>query len=201
VTGDGDQDWAEMNSILDFLNQPIVLTLITLTVGSYLLSLVAERRSRKDKLRDRMIDFLTEAGDNITQFVPHIYAQLHTGNVAIDQALKDGLKDLFAKRMSVQIGSQAYLKSEEFHQQYFQLLDQLTTVVACITEFEQGGNSEETVLKIRENRISLGESWPLADESLGTETGRPADELILWMDMIMHRTTHLLSSNLKSEMR
>jgi len=190
-----------MNSILDFLNQPIVLTLVTLTVGSYLLSLVAERRARNDRLRDETIGFLTEAGNSINEFVPHIYAQLRRERIEIDQAIHEGLKNLFARRGSVELGSQVYLKSEEFFQRYCQLQDELAAVVACITELEQVGDSEEAVLNIQQRRQRLGDSWPLANESPGPNAGRPVDEFILWMDMITHRTTHLLSSNLKSVIR
>ena len=187
-----------MDSVFDFLNQPIILTLITLTVGSFLLSLVAERRARNDKLRDKAIEFLTDAGDIISQFVPHVYGQLRTGSTNVDDALRIAIKDLFAKRLGIQVGSQAYLRSETFLSQYYQLLDQLMAVVVCMTELEQGGNTEETLLKIQEHSRRLGDSWPLADESLPPSTGRPVDELILWMDMILHRAAQLLSKHLKA---
>jgi hypothetical protein len=73
-----------MDAIFYFLNQPIVLTLITLIVGSYLLNLVAERRSLRDKLRDQAIEFLTDASNHVGLLVPHIYEQLRTRNLKND---------------------------------------------------------------------------------------------------------------------
>lgn len=107
-----------MDSVLHFLNQPIVLTLITLTVGSYLLSLITERRARKNKLRDESIDFLTEAGESINSLVPHNYAHLRTGSIQTDDAILDGMTRLFSKRMRIQVGSQAYLRSDKFPKRY-----------------------------------------------------------------------------------
>ena len=187
-----------MNGVVEFLNQPIILTLVTLIVGSFLLSLVAERRARKEKLRDKAIEFLTEAGNNINHFVPIIYAQLRTGNLMSDQSLADGLKDLYTTRMSVQVGSEAYLRSMSFYQQYFQILDQLTGVVTCITQLDQGEEEQKIVAKIQKSRLQFADAWPGASDPLRNFEGRPIDELIAWMDMIMQRTTHLLSSHLQS---
>jgi hypothetical protein len=183
------------------MNQPIVLTIVTLLIGSYLLNAITERRARRDKLRDKAIDFITEAGNTINRFVPHIYSQLRTDNLAFDQAIQDGLKDLFAKRMGIQVGGQAYLKTDEFHQLYFRLLDEIVGVVNCISELERGSDAEKIVQEVRASRDLLRDSWPLEDESLGSAAGRPVDELILWTDTIMHRTTHLLVSYLESVMR
>lgn len=112
-----------MDSILAFLNQPIVLTLITLTAGSYLLGLVTERRARNNKLRDVSIDFFTGAGEIINSLVPPIYAHLRTGSTRTDDAILHGMASMFSRRMRIQVGSQAYLKSTEFAKRYDQLLD------------------------------------------------------------------------------
>jgi hypothetical protein len=145
-----------MNSILDFLNQPIVLTLVTLTVGSYLLNLVTERRARKDKLREKTIDFLSEAGNNINQFLTHVYRQLRTNNIELDQAIADGLKELHSKRIGIQVGSQAYLNSKDFPKQYYQLLDELGGVVLCI-------DVAEKIYAILGNKYDQGEYVSLSE--------------------------------------
>ena len=187
-----------MNAIFDFLNQPIILTVISLIVGSYLLSIVAEHRSRKNKLRDQAIEFLTEAGDIITKIVPHIYEQLRTGNITVTQGITNELKELFSRRIFIQVGSQVYLKSDTFHMQYFRLLDEISAVIVHMTALEQGADEEDAVAKIQEFQTRLVNAWPLATETLDPNTGKPVDELIIWMDMILHRATYLLSSHLKA---
>lgn len=190
-----------MDTVLDFLNQPIVLTLITLIVGSYLLNLVAERRSRRDKLRDQAIQFLTEASNNIGMFVPHIYEQLRLGNLETTTEMTEALKNLFTKRMRIQVGSQAYLKSEQFYRQYFQLIDEFPSVIESIQALEQGEDAEKIILRTQKHSKQLLENWPLEGESFHPLSGEPVDELILWMDLIMHRITDLISSNLRAAMR
>jgi hypothetical protein len=185
-----------MNPIFDILNQPVVITLISLVVGGYLLNVIAERRTKTDKIREKSIDFINEVGNHIAGFTPHIYEQLRQGRTSLSPDGVEAFRDLFSTRMSVQVGSQAYLKSKNFHLQYFQILDEFMKVVVCMNELEQENNPEETVKKIRDHQKRLSESWPLPDETSSPNTKQPVEELIAWMDMIMRRATHFLTTNL-----
>ena len=76
-----------MTSIIEFLNQPIVVTLITLFVGSYLLNVIADRRSRKDKLRDKAVEFLTETGNDMNSAISIMYGHLEGHDSESDSKL------------------------------------------------------------------------------------------------------------------
>lgn len=186
-----------MDRVFDFLNQPIVLTIISLIVGSYLLSIVAERRSRRDRLKDKSIEFITEAADTVNAFVPLIYRQLRTNNLKVDQAIEDGITELFSSRLRIQVGSLAYLKSEEFARQYFWLLNELSVVMQLMIEFERGEDQSKTLEKVITRQKNLQAEWPLENEELSPRDGTPVAELILLMDLILHRITHLLSTYLE----
>lgn len=186
-----------MNTILEFLNQPIVLTLITLLVGSYLLDMVAERRSRRDKLRNQAIQFLTEASDYIGELAPHIYERLRTGNLENTPEMEEGLKKLFSRRMSIQVGSQAYLQSPAFSRQYLELINEFPAVIESIRILTQGGDAQVVLAHIQRRSRRLRETWPLPDEALHPQTGEPLDALILWMDLVMHRITDLITAHLR----
>ena len=187
-----------MDSVLVFFNQPIVITLVTLVVGSYAISLITERRARRNTLRDKGVEFITGAGSSINRVFPHLYGRLRTGRVEWDQTLDDELHELFSKRMWIQIGSQAYLKSETFHVQYFQLLDEVMGVVQLFREVELAGDTEQTRRKIRDNCDHLIRSWPLVDEAIPSSTQQSGSELVAWLDAIMHRVTALLVESLDS---
>jgi hypothetical protein len=189
-----------MQNIIDFLNEPIVLTLVTILIGSYLVSVIADRRARKNKLRDEAIQFLGEAGDHINQIFPLIYRNLRTGAIEVDPLIEDGLTNLFSKRMSIQVGSQAFLHSELFYKQYFRLLDLIALVIVSMSGF-QTADREQALAQIRKNRLQLSEDWPVVEEALFLEPLEPIDEYIAWMDMVMLRTTQLLSSHLDEAMQ
>lgn len=190
-----------MDQIFDFLNQPIVLTLVSLVVGSYLLSLVAERRSRQNRLKEKSIEFLTEAADTINTFIPLIYRQLRTGSLKVDQAIEEGLTDLFSGRMRIQVGSLAYLKTEKFAHKYFELMDELSAVMQFMVQFERGEDKAEVLHAVIVRREKLMADWPLNGEEHPPSSGTPVDELIWLMDLTLHRTTDLLSSYLEDVVR
>jgi hypothetical protein len=189
-----------MENFLELLNQPIVLTLVTILFGSYLLSVVADRRARKIKLRDEAIQFLQDAGNHINQIFPLIYRNLRTGVIQVDHHIEKGLTDLFSKRMSIQVGSQAFLDSEFFYNQYFELLDQIAAVIVSMSAYEPDAR-EKVIAQIKKSRLQLSEDWPVRNEALILESREPVDEYIAWMDMIMLRTTELLSTHLEAAMR
>lgn len=184
-----------MTSIIEFLNQPIVVTLITLFLGSFLINMIADRRSRKTKIRDEAIEFLAETGNDLNSVISAIHGQLEGHDTEGYMNLVEGFTRLFAKRLSVQIGSQAYLGSEKFHQQYDRLLKELERA-AFYLDGEQD-SSEQIISKIQERRDRLGKAWPIENETLQPPADKPADELMQWMDMIMLRTIHLHTINLK----
>ena len=42
-----------MDRLLTFLSQPIIVTLLSLLIGSYLFTLLAERRAKREKIREK----------------------------------------------------------------------------------------------------------------------------------------------------
>jgi uncharacterized protein YukE len=161
-----------------------------------LLDVIAGRRSRKNKLRDQAIEFLTETGNDINSVISIIQGQLEGHSSESYSKLVESFTRLYAKRMRVQIGSQAYLNSEDFHQQYDKLLHELERVASFLDREQDTSN--QIISKIQERRNRLGKAWPIENEMQQAPANKPADELMIWMEMIRHRTTHFLSNNLRS---
>ena len=187
-----------MDPILEFLNQPIILTLVTLTVGSYLLNLVADRRSRRNLREDKAIEFLNEAGNTFNQAVVQIFRKLRNNTIAVDEHVEQTMTLLYSERMGIEVGSRAYLGSEVFFKDYFKLMDDYTFVFVMMKQVdEQGAKPEEVVPRIQEYRRKLLASWPLAGETTEPDGDTVIAELILLMELILHRMTDLLTRHLK----
>ena len=190
-----------MDPILEFLNQPIILTLVTLTIGSYLLNLVADRRSRRNLQEDKAIEFLTEAGNIFNQASVAVFGKLRTNSIHVDDSIEQALVKLYTYRMNVEVGSRAYLQSDAFYKDYFRLMDDYTFVVLMMKQLhEQQVSSEEAVLLIQKHRGKLLDSWPLEGEITVPDGDTLIAELILLMELILHRMTDLLTSHLKAVM-
>ena len=189
-----------MDPILDFLNQPIILTLVTLIVGSYLLDLVAERRSRRDRSKDQAIEFINDVADHTNAFVVAVFDKLRPNNLVVDDHLRNAIRDLFSGRMSIEIRSKAYLKSEDFHTQYFIMMGEFADVMETLVWVDQGVPDEEIIPRIQAKCYGLVQSWPLAGERTAPDSEELVQHLILWMEMINHRVTDLLTRHLKKVM-
>ena len=189
-----------MDPILEFLNQPIILTLVTLTIGSYLLSLVAERRSRRNVLKDKAIEFLGEAGEIYNQFSVQIFGKLRNNSIEVDRPIEQAVTELFSKRMGIEVGSRAYLKSDAFFKDYFNLMDSSVMVVVVMKQVGQGTPHEEAIHRIQEFSRELVGAWPLEGENTVPDGDTLIAELILYMELILHRMTDLLTSHLKEVM-
>jgi hypothetical protein len=113
----------------------------------------------------------------------------------------EGLKDLFTRRMSIQVGSQAYLESETFYLKYFRLMGEFPGVIESLRALEQGEDAAGVMQRAKEHIERLQVQWPLEGEAIHPQTGEPVDALILWMDLVMHRMTDLITSHLEKAMR
>jgi hypothetical protein len=57
--------------------------------------------------------------------------------------------------------------------------------------------SEQILAQIQEHRSRLRKAWPIENETQQAPANDLAHELMQWMDMILNRTTYLLSTNLR----
>jgi hypothetical protein len=85
--------------------------------------------------------------------------------------MAEELRNLFAKRMSIQVGSDAYLKSEHFYRQYFQLLNEFPGVIESMQTLEKGEDAEKIMRRAKKHISQLLETWPLEGESLHPQSG------------------------------
>lgn len=193
-----------MDAFLEFLDKPIVVTLLSLTLGGYLLSLLSDRRARKDKIRDKAIELLTEVGSDVNRVTGSLFGYLRSGRVQIprDSDLNRAMGNLFLKRMSIRVRSQAYLGSEDFSQKYDTLVWQLRRLMDAMGTLAGEDDLDQVVADIRNRKKRLGDAWPLDEEEVRLESREPPfDELLAWTEMIVHRATHLLSTYLKSSLK
>src|SRR5205085_10299200 len=121
----------DMNEIFAILNKPLILTILTLSIGSYLFSRLSERRTKKDKIREKAIQLLEDVGTDVNAAISSIYGRIRTQDFEIkpDSFIDEKRKALFNKRFSVRIRSSVYLKSEEFWKEYEQVTFEIDKIV------------------------------------------------------------------------
>ncbi|MCY7321555.1 MAG: hypothetical protein LH660_07085 [Phormidesmis sp. CAN_BIN36] len=194
-----------MDKLLTFLSQPIIITLLSLLIGSYLFALLAERRAKREKIREKAIQLIEEVGNDLNAVFSRIIGRVRLGNFNIekDSPLNEKRGLLFTKRFSVRIKSEAYLKNKDFWQKYDYLvfeIDKIITVMRSITEL---ADAQKIVQEIREHQQRLFHEWTIDEERYKHKpnASSPSDELEVWHRMIWDRAVWLLSTNLKAELR
>jgi hypothetical protein len=196
-----------MKILFEFLNQPIILTIITLTIGGYLFSILNDRRARRDKTREKAIELLEEAGDDLNLVFSRLFEVVRFGQfpVAEDSPLQQERRTLFVKRFSVMLKSKAYLKSKRFWSQYDQLVWEIEKIVLFVSKNSDDHDLAQTITEIQSRRKHLTEKWALQDESLDESLNiaetTVSDELLSWANMLWKRAIFLLSTALQDALK
>ena len=192
-----------MDDIFAILNQPFILTLLSLTLGGYLFRLLSDHRARKETIRDKAIEFLTEVGENINSVISKLFWHINNEKPHVwkNEGLKKEIGELISNRMGVQVKSEAYLKNSDFYEKYVYLVWELYFVRGTIGELINEYDLDQIMVRIRQRKEKLNETIPLEDEVLIQRGNQPYNEIASWTQMILNRAATLLSSHLKATLK
>jgi hypothetical protein len=193
-----------MDSILTLLSKPIVLTLITLAIGSYLFTKLTERRSKKEKIREKAVQLLEDVGNDLNAVISLMYGHIRNSNFQIDKdsAVYEKRGDLFTKRFSVKIRSKVFLQSDEFWQRYDQLTFEIDKIVRFMVSIPKQSERENQIKTIKDRQKQIAKAWQCEERVTHSDYGDPlANELVIWADMVWDRSNWLISTNLNTVFR
>jgi hypothetical protein len=192
-----------MEQVLTFLSKPIILTMLTLGLGSYLFAKLAERRSKSEKIREKALQLLEDVGLDLNAAISLMYGHIRNSNFKIDKdsPLNEKRAFLFTKRFSVRIRSKVFLKSDEFWGRYDQLTFEIDKIVIFIGSLSSGYDLEHALSAIAVNKQRFANEWHCEDRTSHSKYPPPADELVKWADMVWDRANWLISTNLEKVFR
>ena len=192
--------------VFEFLNRPFIVTLSSVILGGYLLNLVSTSMVRKNAIRDKAIDFLVKAGEDINQVSSRLFGYLRREETKPGESkiAREKILELIASRMGVKILSEAYLAQKDFFAKYQLILWELygirEAIVSVSTE-EKDAGIENIIAKVRHHQKVLAETWPMKEEEIVPEGAPPFDDIFIWTQMTVNRASSLLSAGLKSVLR
>ena len=194
-----------MDKLLTFLSQPIIITLLSLVIGSYLFTLLAERRAKREKIREKAIQLIEEVGNDLNAVFSRIIGRIRLGdfNIERDSPLTEKTGLLFTKRFGVRIKSESYLKNKDFWRKYDYLVFEINNIITVMKSITEVEDAQEIIRKIREHQQRLFREWSIDEEKYKSTSNASSlsDELEVWHRMIWDRAVWLLSTNLKAELR
>ena len=89
----------------------------------------------------------------------------------LDSVICAGISDLMSRRTSIEIRSKAYLKSEDFHKEYFSLMGGFSDVMGIFMRVGQGIPDDELIARIKEKQISIRLEQVKKNSSIGQLRG------------------------------
>lgn len=194
-----------MDKLLTFLSQHIIVTLLSLLIGSYLFTLLAERRAKREKIREKAIQLIEEVGSDLNAVFSRTIGRIKLGdfNVERDSPLTEKKGLLFTKRFSVRIRSESYLKNKDFWRKYDYLVFEINKIITVMKSIAEVEDVQEIIREIKENQQRLFHEWTVDEERYKSKSNASSlsDELEVWHRMIWDRAVWLLSTNLKAELR
>lgn len=191
-----------MEYILTLLSKPIILTLVTLGVGSYLFARLTERRSKKERTRENALKLLDDVANDLNSVISVIYGHIRRADFKIekDSVIDKRRAELFTKRFSLRIKSKAFLRSDEFWQRYEQLAFEIDKLVRFMMSLATQQNIE-VVAQIKKHQERFAKEWPFKDRLVHSKYPPPSDQLVIWADMVWDRSDWLISKQLNTVLR
>jgi hypothetical protein len=193
-----------MEAILTFLSKPIIVTTITLTVGSYLFARLTEARSKREKIREKSLQLLEEVGSEINAVISLMYGHIRRGHfgMGVTSELNEKRGALFRKRFSVKIRSKVFLQTDDFWQRYDQLTFEIDGIVRLMMSLSNDYVADDVVSDIDANRRRFAEEWPSSDRTANSRyEHRLSTEFVKWADMVWDRANLLITTYLEKLFR
>ena len=187
--------------LLDLLNSKIFNTAITLAIGGLLFSWISNKRARKDKLREKRIEFLEEVGNNFNSAVAQNFYRIRNQMPYSDKdQFTNVWAELFKKRFLIRLKSESYLKNKSFAYKYDFLIWEIRDITHFVGHTTYKPLTEEKIQEIQDRIERLQEEWPIKEMPHPKEkkVGPGYQKLLEWNSMVYKRALKLLIKNLKS---
>jgi hypothetical protein len=198
----------EEQKTIPFYNQPIFLTLLSITLGGIAITLITKNIEHKSKRREMAINFLNDMGLKFSSILAVLTGHIKRkdyGEKISEKAIK--LKgSLFSERFSVRVKSKAYLKNNDFWKKY----DYLIYDIDILLYIMKSSNPSNYIDKIDERMKLLQEYWLITDIQLKENDSIfkkeklediPNDDyhnkLTKWSNMIWIRANILIQESLE----
>ena len=196
---------ALFNTLSFVVDKPIFRTLLTLFVGGYLLKTISDSRAKKDKIREKAIEFLEETGSDINSVFSMIYGCLRSNNltIVVNSELYKKRGELFTKRFLVRIRSKAYFKKDIFWKQYDDIVWELHHIVNFMVENTSRDYETDDIVNLIESNIArFKKDYPFHnDRKPNNKFNSPVKELFIWTEMVWDRANYLIANYLENSLK
>lgn len=193
---------AILNLLSTFIEKLMFSNLLMVFVGGYWFKKISDNRTRNEKVREKMIDFIEEAGSDINLVLSLIFNHLRRNSIEVrnDSELFEMSGELFTKRFLVRVRSKAYLKKDHFWKQYDHIAWELHEIVCFMEKITSHHYQTDEIVTLIDANISwLKKDYPFHNDRKSSNSfDSPVKELFVWTLMVWDRADHLITTHLEN---
>ena len=193
-----------MDQVLGFLNQNIVVTMLSILLGGYLLNRIAESRARTQAAQTRILEFLETIGTDLNKAMTSLFREVRLGDLEDPESSKfmDDIASLFGKRFIVKIMSQTHMKNTTFSDKYVSLCRELREIGAMLLAIREGSTSDGPDAVAVKHTEELDQTWPVVgDKNEYKDVDRKYRKTAMWLDAVWIRAEELVQSQMMTTVK
>lgn len=219
----GDAAWTRWIGVL---NEPLVSTLLTLGIGGFLFSLLADRRARRGKNLEKAVETVDAMGKDLNHVLTALFLYIRSGNytgsgggdpgvaanrAAASEKLHGYVSDLYAKRFAILVQTKAFVPTRPswwpgarrpaITKRYRLLVRNIESLLQLTDRAYNDPQWETSESDVRKKIEELEAAWPLKWTVPKRALKPRFGVLNEWGEQIWARAAALLSSTLSYILR
>lgn len=180
---------------MELLSHPLFITLLSVIVGTGILGYLNYRRTRRDTIRDKSLDFLNEVSSALNLPMSKLFHVIRSCNKNVPNNLWQESGALFTKRLNVRVKSRSLLKNPNFFQAYDELVWEIKHLLKSIESLSDE-NEQNLKNEIIKHLSELEQNWKIQIKESKEELPSPYHEFMNWVQLIWDRIDEVLSDEI-----
>ena len=189
-----------MENLLEILEHPLLITIISVIIGTGILGQMAYRRSRRDVIRDKSLSFLEETASSFNQPMARIFYVIRNCKASVPEDIRKKSGDLFVKRLHVRVISRSFLKNKKFYKSYDGITWEIRNLLNKIEVLESHPEADISI-DISKRLSELENLWDMKVKPSKEGLPEPYHSLMNWANMIWRRIDIVLSTEISKVLK
>lgn len=161
------------NTLSDF-----ILKLLLVVIGTGFFGYLNYLRARRDTRRLKTIEFLDDVSTIINKPLSMMFGCIRSNKTELNDPVHDAISEVFTKRLSTRVKSEAFLEDPSFWNFYFALGPELSYMRRVFPRIKDG-NADEIADEVRSRCIDFSKEQGVKIASNDEGLSKPYNELLI----------------------
>lgn len=149
-----------ISEISNFLKHPLVISIVSILLGSFLLNTLNSIKSKRDTKRREAIKLVERISEHINSPLTWLYWQIRTQGNEINSNLNETITKSYTVRLRIRVASTFFFKTKNVAFEYEEIIKEIRLVRNIIINKEKL-DYKEIIEFIDERKNYLSKCWKL----------------------------------------